>query len=450
MEIVRVGLTAVALVVFAVACGEKESASTRTSPPARATEGALCEEHGVLEAVCTKCNPKLIPVFQAKGDWCEEHGFPESFCPICHPDRGGKPAANVASSGAPADGTKVRFRTKEAASLAGIEVVPAEKRLGGARLEAVATVVYDAKRHAEVNARAPGVIKKLSVDVGSVVKAGAPLATIESASVGADRSRLRAAKTRVEIAKVEYDRERALRDKGIVSDKEVLATKREWEDAKAEQAAARAALRMVGTGGGESGGYVLRAPLAGTVTIRAATVGHMVDVDTVLFEIVDTRTMWVEIDIPEDQLSLVAAGQNAVIVLDAMPKREWRGKIVYIALALDARTRTAKARVALDNPDGLLRANMYGRALIELADAKPTVMVPKEAVQRAGGATLVFVRLAQDVFEARRVRVGLTDGGWVEILDGVEPGEPVATTGSFLLKTETLKGSIGAGCCDVE
>jgi cobalt-zinc-cadmium efflux system membrane fusion protein len=293
------------------------------------------------------------------------------------------------------------------------------------------------------------VVTKLAVDVGAVVKSGAPLATIQSAAVGADRSRLRALETRIEIARAEYDRERTLRDQGITSDKQVLATQREWEDAKAEGAAARAALGIVGTGGGDAGGYVLRAPLAGTVTTRNATIGHMVG-DEMLFEIVDTRVMWIEIDLPEDQLSLVAIGQAAVVVLDAMPTREWRGAIDYIAPAVDNRTRTAKARVALDNPEGHLRANMYGRAFVELADAKPTVMVPKAAIQRAGGATLVFVQLAQDVFEARRVRVGLTEGGFVELLEGIAPGEPVATQGSFLLKTETLKGSIGAGCCDVE
>jgi cobalt-zinc-cadmium efflux system membrane fusion protein len=450
MRRLRIGILVIVAAAAVSACGNKEPPAAKATSAAPAAEGAFCEEHGVLEAVCTKCNPKLIPVFQAKGDWCEEHGFPESFCPICHPERGGKPAADVSSDGAPAAGTKVRFRTKEAASLAGIEVVPAEKRSGGARLEAVATVTYDATRHAKVNARAPGVVKALRVDVGAMVEAGAPLATVESAAVGADRSRLRAAETRGEVAKAEYDRESALRDKGIASDKEVLAAKREWEDAKAERAAVRAALGMVGTGGGDAGGYVLRAPLAGTVTTRNATVGRMVDVDEVLFEIVDTRKMWVEIDLPEDQLLLVTAGQRAVVVLDAMPELEWSGTIDYIASAVDPRTRTAKARVALDNPEGRLRANMYGRALIELADAKPTVMVPKQAVQRAGGATLVFVRLAHDVFEARRVRVGLTEGDLVELLEGVEPGEPVATKGSFLLKTETLKGSIGAGCCDVE
>lgn len=452
MPVGHIYLVTIALVLAGASCGKDRASQSETqaNTEAPATEGAFCEEHGVLEAVCTKCNPTLIPVFQAKGDWCEEHGFPESFCPIHHPELGGRPQADVTSSGAPADGTKVRFRTKEAATLAGIEVVQAEKRSGGARLEAAVTIVYDATRHAEVNARAPGVIKKLTADVGTIVKAGTPLATVESAAVGADRSRVRAAAARVEFAKLEYTRESRLLESGSVAQRDVFAAKLALDDAKAEASAARAALGMVGTGGGESSGYILRAPIAGTVTSRKATIGHMVDLETVLFEIVDTSVMWVEIDIPESSLSVVRAGQSTAIVVDAMPDREWPGTIEYLAPAIDPRTRTAKARLSLDNPDGLLRANMYGRALIELADAKPTVMVPKEAVQRAGGTALVFVRLAQDAFEARRVRVGRSEGAQVEILEGIEPGEPVAATGSFLLKTETLKGSIGAGCCDVE
>lgn len=434
---------------LAVGCGGDGDRKT-SDPPKAAVDGAFCEEHGVMEAVCTKCNPKLIPVFKAKGDWCDEHGFPESFCPTCNPAAGGKPVADVSSDEAPADGLKIRFKTKEAAAAAGIEVAEVDKRPGGARLSAIATVVYDATLHAEINARAPGVVKRLSVDVGSKVSEGDPLATIDSAAVGSERSRLRAADARVAIAETELEREEKLHGKGISSEREVFAARRELEEARATQAAARASLRMVGAGGGGASAYVLRAPLGGVVTTRHATIGHMVGLDAVLFEIVDTRTMWVEIDVPEDRLVMVAAGQTAVISLDADPGREWRGAIDYVATAVDPRTRTATARVALDNPDGVLRANMYGTALIELADARPTVMVPRQALQRAGGVDLVFVRLARDVFEARRVKVGLREGETIEIREGVEPGEKVATRGSFLLKTETLKGSIGAGCCDVE
>lgn len=440
----------VLLALAAVGCKEGTSKISSKSSEKPAQDGEFCHEHGVLEAVCTKCNPALIAVFKAKGDWCEEHKFPESFCPVCHPEKGGKPTGDVSNDGAPADGTKVRFRTKEAASLAGIETARAEKRSGGARLEVVATVVYDARRHAEVNARSPGVVKKLFVEVGATVKAGTPLAKVESASVAVDRSRLRAAATRMNVAKAAYDRERRLREKGISAETAVLTAHREWADAKAAYASARAALRMVGTGSGGQGSYMLRAPIAGIVTKRHATVGHLVRTDKVLFEVVDASAMWVEMAIPEDNVAVVSAGQKVTLMIDAFSERKWRGTIDYIAPAVDVKTRTATARVPLANLDGALRANMYGRAFIELADAKPTMMVPKGAIQRAGGKAFVFVKLSQDVFEARRIRVGLADGQMVELLAGVKPGELVATKGSFLLKTETLKGSIGAGCCDVE
>jgi membrane fusion protein, heavy metal efflux system len=448
----RTTLAALVVAATMTSCQDAErpaSAARKNAASTSPVEGAMCE-HGVLEAVCTKCNPKLAAVFQAKGDWCAEHGFPESFCPICHPERGGKPAADVAGDGAPADGTKVRFKSKEAAKLAGIEAVPAEARAGGARLEAAATIAYDAARHAEVNARANGVVRRIDVDVGASVEEGAALAVIESAAVGADRSRVRAAASRVKVAEAAYRRTSSLHDSGIAPEKDVQDANQVLDEARAELAAARGALGMVGAGEAGAGAYTVRAPLAGTVIRRGATIGHLVDTEDVLFEIVDTRTMWVEIDVPEDRLSEVAPGQAVTVVLDANPGSEWKGRIDYVAPEVDVRTRTARARAKLDNRGGALRANVYGRALIELGPSRPTVMVPREAVQRAGGASLVFVRLAQDVYEARRVKVGLSEGNFVELASGVKSGEVVATRGSFLLKTETLKGAIGAGCCDVD
>jgi cobalt-zinc-cadmium efflux system membrane fusion protein len=445
-------LATLALTLAAVGCQDVESSAPTEKKGAAASpaEGVMCAEHGVLEAVCTKCNPKLAAVFQAKGDWCAEHGFPESFCPICHPERGGKPAGEVKSDGAPADGTKVRFKTKETATLAGIETAKAEARSGGARLEAAATIVYDATRHAEVNARADGVVRRIDVDVGAQVKEGAALALIESAAVGADRSRVRAAATRLKVAEAAHRRTKSLYESGIAPEKDVQDAGQALDEARADLAAARSALGMVGAAEAGTGGYSVRAPLAGTVIRRGAMIGHLVDSEDVLFEIVDTTAMWVDIDVPEDRLGEVAPGQAVTVVLDASPGREWKGRLDYVAPEVDPRTRTARARARLDNRDGALRANLYGRALIELGAARPTVMVPREAVQRAGGASLVFVQLAQDVYEARRVKIGLSEGNLVELASGVKPGEPVATRGSFLLKTETLKGAIGAGCCQVE
>ncbi|MEO5727534.1 MAG: efflux RND transporter periplasmic adaptor subunit, partial [Byssovorax sp.] len=107
--------------------GEARGSATAVA----AVEGAICKEHGVLAAVCTRCNPKLIPVFKARGDWCSEHEFPESICPICHPERGGKPAADVSSDNAPTDGTRVKLRTGDTARLAGITTARATARQGG-------------------------------------------------------------------------------------------------------------------------------------------------------------------------------------------------------------------------------------------------------------------------------------------------------------------------------
>lgn len=422
---------------------------TETPMAAGPAEGAFCNEHGVLEAVCTKCNPALIPVFKAKGDWCEEHGFPESFCPICHPEKEGRPSADVSSDGAPADGTKVTFKTKETARLAGIQVVKATERASRSNLVVTARIIYDATKVAEVNARSPGVVRTISADVGTALRAGAPLATIDSAQVGADQSRLQAARSRVQLATANYARLKTLHLDGIAAEKDALAAGQDLDAAKADLSAAQSALGVVGATHGGSG-YTLTSPIAGVVTLRNATLGRLVDTEKVLFEVVDTSSMWAEVDIPETDVARVAIGQWVSVTLEALGDREFSGPLSYVSPQIDAHTRTAKGRVALHNPDGLLRGNMFARASITVTTSGTAVVVPRNAVQRAKNAQLVFVRVAEDAFEARRVELGPGDAELIEVSGRVAAGDEVATDGSFLLKTETLKGSIGAGCCEVE
>ena len=93
---------------------------------------------------------------------------------------------------------------------------------------------------------------------------------------------------------------------------------------------------------------------------------------------------------------------------------------------------------------------MFGQARIAVEGEHAAVMVPRQAIQKAKDVRLVFVRLAEDLFETRRVTLGIQDQDQVEVTRGIKPGEDVVTTGSFLLKTETSKESIGAGCCEGE
>jgi cobalt-zinc-cadmium efflux system membrane fusion protein len=455
---------AIALLVPLAACsiaackGGAAEATGKPEPPRgaeaakAAAPGELCE-HGVLKVICPKCNPKLAAVFQAKGDWCAEHGLPESVCPICHPERGGKPASDVGSAegdGAPADGLKIRFKKRDTAAWAGILTAKAALRPNSGGVLATARIAYDATKVAEINARSPGIIRALKVDVGAKVKKGAALAVIDSPNVGAERSRLAAASSRVKTAEEHLKREKQLQDEGINARKDVLHAQQELDAAKAELGALAASLSVIGAGAGSPGSYVLTAPIDGVVTQRKATIGKLVGLEEMLFEVVDTSAMWADLDVPEADLALVAAGQPVTVTIDVLGAREFKGSISYIAPSIDAHTRTAIARVPLENPDSALRAGMFGQARISAGGARVSVMVPRAAVQRAKSVELVFVRIAEDQFETRRVETGAVEGDLVELTKGVRPGEDVATQGSFLLKTETLKESIGAGCCDAD
>jgi len=428
------------------------SGCTETSPEleirasAAVVDPEMCAEHGVLEAVCTKCNPRLAAVFQAKGDWCEEHQFPESFCPICRPEREGRPvAADVSVDGSPADGTKIRFKTRETAALTGIETVEVVEESWTGGTDAVVHLDWDATRVALVSARSSGVVVAIHADVGTLVKPGGGLAKVRSADVGGDRFRVTAARRGLEVAEAEVQRKRTLLKAGVTSEREVLAAEQAAASAQAVLGGLEAELGLVGAGSGDS--YTVVSPIGGVVTHRHASTGQAVDPSAPLFQVVDASRMWAELDVAEADLGRVAIEQEVTVSLDALPDRLFPGTIAYIAPFVDPSTRTATARVELENPDGLLRAHMYGSARILTDAAEAAITVPSEALQRAGDVHLVFIRVAEDEFVARRVRVLARTGDRVRVAGGVGVGDNVVTTGSFLLKTETLKDSIGAGCC---
>jgi len=404
----------------------------------------------VLEAACTRCHPDLIPIFKSKGDWCAEHEFPESICPTCHPERGGRPAVDVSIDEAPAHGTLIRFKTIETARQAGIETVMAIEAPDAAGVAATATLVADAAHFAAVNARSAGVVRSIRADVGTVVRRGSPLATLESAEVGQERSRLLTARARMQVAEDNDRREQELYARGISAFKQVQLARQEAEIARAEFDASSATLRMMGAGAESAGAYTLVAPIGGVVTRRAATVGTMVDPDELLFEIVDTASLWADLDVPEADAPRVLPGQKVVLRLEGLSGREFFATVQSVAPIVDPRTRTVRARARLSNDDRALRANAYARAVILTDAARTAVTVPRAAIQEARGVTLAFVRLAEDRYETRRVRLSGSTGDQVTLAGGIEPGELVATVGSFLLKTETMKEGIGAGCCEID
>jgi cobalt-zinc-cadmium efflux system membrane fusion protein len=196
--------------------------------------------------------------------------------------------------------------------------------------------------------------------------------------------------------------------------------------------------------------YEMRSPVAGRVIERGLVAGESVGTEDVPFVLADLSTMWLLADVLEGDLVRLGVGLAVVFTVDGMPGVHFEGAIRWIDSAVNDRTRTVRVRADLPNPDGWLRARMFGTARIVLRDNENVVSVPRESVQTDGCCQLVFVRESDTAFLPRKVVLGSDAGGYVEILRGLREGERVAAAGSFLMKTEILKSSIGAGCCDVD
>jgi cobalt-zinc-cadmium efflux system membrane fusion protein len=406
-----------------------------------------CREHAVPESKCTKCNPKLVATFIQAGDYCREHGFPESVCPRCHPEL--VRAAGAEPPRFPPPGTRIRIAGAQALRAAGIQTVKAEARPVARTIDVVGRLGYDQNRVAQLTPRGEALVVEVKVDVGDEVKAGQPLVVLTSASVGGSQAQLSAAKARVAAARAAAEREQALVERGISARRDLEEARRDLAAAEAEQDAARAALAATGGGAGTGGRYVLAAPFAGTVVARDAVAGRSAAADRVLLELADLSTMWANLEIAEADAAAVRPGQRVRIELEALRGATREGTIARVGSSVDPATRTVRARVELPNRDRSLKAGLLLRAAIDVSDPSGAVLVPREAIQRAEGHSLVFVRTGEGVFRPVAVEPSEPAGDAVAV-QGLDAGAEVVTTGAFLLKTEILKDSIGAGCCETE
>lgn len=187
------------------------------------------------------------------------------------------------------------------------------------------------------------------------------------------------------------------------------------------------------------------APLDGVIVAADAIGGEVVDTSKQLFVVADVRRMWLILDVRQEDLAKVAAGQAVSFHSDADGGDAVTGKVTWISTAADERTRTVKIRADLDNADGRLRANTFGTGRIVVRKSPKATAVPSAAVQWEGCCHVVFVRLTEDIFQTRKVQLGARQPPFTEVTAGVLPGEIVATAGSHVLKSDLLKSKLGAG-----
>lgn len=192
------------------------------------------------------------------------------------------------------------------------------------------------------------------------------------------------------------------------------------------------------------------APRDGIVLERNAVEGMRAQPGDVLFRVADTSVVWALIDVAERDLGSIALGQTVTVKARGLNGRDFSGKIDMIYPQLNKDTRTARVRVELANADAALLPDMYVDAAIDTGSASPVLAVSDSAVLDSGSRQAVFIDRGEGRFEPRDVKLGNRGGGYVEIREGVDEGEPVVVSANFLIDAESnlkaaLKGFSDAG-----
>ena len=183
---------------------------------------------------------------------------------------------------------------------------------------------------------------------------------------------------------------------------------------------------------------------------RPADLGTIIEPGTLLATIGDPNALWIEANVRERDLKLVHKGEQVLFSPDAGNAEPITGEVIWVSQFLDEHSRTGTVRMLPRKSARHIRADEFGRMYLRDDPAQSTIVIPKSAVQWEGCCNVVFVRDAPDRFHPRKVEVERMDNHHYRVISGLNPDEEIVTSGSFLLKTELKKSSIGAGCCDIE
>lgn len=319
-----------------------------------------------------------------------------------------------------------------------------ESRAGGVGASVLGELHVDEDRYAEVASPLAAEAVEVRASAGDRVAAGAVLAVLASQEAARARGALGEAEARAALARQALARKRRLADERIAPRREVQEAEADEAAAAASVAAARAALDSLRLPAGEGGRFALRAPVAGVVIERALVRGQQAEPGRALFRIGDLSRLWVVAHASERDAVRVPEGAVARVVVAALPGTSAEAKVVHVGRQVDPASRTIPVRLALDNPDGVLRPGMSATVTLPVGDGGTLLAVPVAALQRLHDAWCVFVPREPGVFEVRPVGRGRDLGGEVEVVSGLAAGETVVVEGAFLLKAEGEKAE-GAG-----
>ena len=178
------------------------------------------------------------------------------------------------------------------------------------------------------------------------------------------------------------------------------------------------------------------APRSGIVTRLNIREGMYVTPSLEMFAIVDLSNIWVMVEVFEHQLDWLKTDLSAEIKVPALPGRMWEGKVDYIYPELEPKTRTLKVRLRFENPEGLLKPNMFAEVVIYGGPKRDILKIPQLALIVTGERESVVVALGEGQFKPVDVKTGMRSQGEIEILSGLKAGDRIVLSGQFLIDSE--------------
>ncbi len=184
-------------------------------------------------------------------------------------------------------------------------------------------------------------------------------------------------------------------------------------------------------------GLHIHSPFDGIIMSIGARDGMRITPNTELYKIADLSRVWVIVDVYEDDMPWVQVGDVAKMNVAGVPGKTYEGKVTFIYPYLEAKTRTVKMRLEFDNADLALKPEMFANVEVQTSKQVNAIVVPSEAIIRTGQQEQVFVEREMGKYEPRSVVLGVESGGFIQIVEGLEAGEMVVTSGQFLIDSES-------------
>jgi Cu(I)/Ag(I) efflux system membrane fusion protein len=316
--------------------------------------------------------------------------------------------------------------------LIGLRTAPVTRAEIGAAWRTVGRVAVDETRVRRINVKVDGFVEKLHVDfVGKPVRKGQALFALYSPELmSAQNEYLLAAKTRAELGPANQR----------TGDELVEAARRRlelWDVPRSE-------IAHLDHGGDPLRTLTFYSPISGVVTAKSVVQGSKIVAGDTPFEVTDLSQVWVLADAYESDISRVKVGTPAVLRIDALPNRLFKGRVGFVDPLLDPKTRTAKIRVSFANPELDLKPDMFGDVSFA-GRTRQGLRVPLDAVIDSGAQKVVFVSLGDGRFQPREITAGAQTSEYVEVLSGLAEGDQVVARANFLIDSESrLKSALAA------